>query len=97
MTYAALGPSTGLSARIIAVRLRYSIMNISVPTCMEDISEQTIAKFFHEFLIPVCIAHLTQFDSFRNTGSQQPQAAMRAVGVSPRNMETWKSRELKIS
>ena len=95
MAYAARGPSTGLSVRTLAVRVQH--MSIPILTCMEGISEQTMAKFFHEFLIPVCIAHLTQFDSVRNTGSQQPQAAMRAVGVSPRNMETCTSRELKIS
>lgn len=95
MAYPALGPGTGLSVRITGLRVQHP--NIPILTCMEGISEQTMAKFFHEFLIPVCIAHLTQFDSVRNTGSQQPQAAMRAVGVSPRNMEALTSRELKIS
>jgi hypothetical protein len=72
-------------------------VSILILTCMEDSSEQTMAKFVHEFLMPVCMAHLTQFDSVKNRGTQQPQAAMRAVGVSPRNMETCISPDLKTS
>ena len=71
MAYAALWPSTGLSARTIAVRVPH--MNILILTCMEDIAEQTMAKFFHEFLIPVCMAHLTQFDGIPGASTHKPQ------------------------
>ncbi len=47
-----------------------------------------MAKSVQELASPLLTAHLRQFSSVSRSGSQQPQAAIRAVILSPRNIVT---------